>query len=172
MDTIVPKTEEIQMKPLAVIFTIVLGLALMQSRALADDRNPVDFSKPISPNLEAGRKAVDGQDFKSAIGHLTKAAGETPNDADVHNLLGYSYRKLSQFEKAMEHYQLALKIDPNHRGAHEYVGELYLEKGQLDNAERQLQALSRACPWFGRCPEHEDLKEAIEKYKTKRRASQ
>jgi len=160
------------MKPLAVIFAIVLGLALMQSQALADDRNPVDFSKPTSPNLEAGRKAVEAKDFKSALGHLTKAAGETPDDADVHNLLGYSHRKLSQFEKAMEHYRLALKIDPNHRGAHEYMGELYLEKGQLDNAERQLQALSKACPWFGRCPEHEDLKEAIEKYKAKRRASQ
>ena len=160
------------MKQVARIFVTLLGLALLQSRVLADDRDPVDFSQPRSPGLEAGRKAVEAKDFKSAIGHLTKAASETPKDADVHNLLGYSYRNLGQFEKALEHYRLALNLDPNHRGAHEYVGELYLEIGQLANAERQLAVLYTACPWLGRCKEYDDLKEAIEKYKARQRTSQ
>jgi Flp pilus assembly protein TadD len=156
------------MKPTATVCAIALGVALMQSGLLADDRAAVDFSKPVSPSLGAGRKAVEAKDFKGALGHLMQAAKETPQDADVHNLLGYSYRKLGQLKPAMEHYRLALKLDPNHRGAHEYIGELYLELGQLDNAERQLQALSKACPWFGRCDEYEDLKEAIAKFKAKR----
>jgi len=108
---------------------------------------------------------VEGKDFKSSLAHLTNAAQETPDDADVHNLLGYSYRKVGQFDKAMEHYGLALKLDRNHRGAHEYVGELYLETNRLAEAEQQLQALSKACPWFGKCDERDDLKAAIEKYK-------
>ena len=160
------------MKLVGTLFTVVVGLALISSQALADDRpRRADFSRPQSPSLEAGRKAVDAKDFKSAIDHLTKAAKETPDDPDVHNLLGYSYRHQGQFEKSMEHYNVALKIDPNHRGAHEYIGELYLQMDQLPNAEQQLQALSKACPWFGRCQEHEDLKAAIEKHKAKRSAS-
>ncbi|MGH7828792.1 MAG: tetratricopeptide repeat protein [Candidatus Binatia bacterium] len=151
------------MKIIGVLFAAVLSVAWMPTGATADDRGSPE--KPQSASLEAGRKAVDAKDFKSAVGHLIKAAKETPNDADVHNLLGYSYRHQGQFEKSMEHYRLALKLDPNHRGAHEYIGELYLQMDQLANAEKQMEALSRACPWFGRCREREELKAAIEKHK-------
>lgn len=158
------------MKLVGTLFAVVVGLVLMLSQALADDRpRRADFSRPQSPSLEAGRKAVDAKDFKSAVEHLAKAAKETPNDADVHNLLGYSYRHQGQFEKSMEHYSVALKIDANHRGAHEYMGELYLQMDQLPNAEKELQALQKACPWFGRCEEYEDLKAAIEKHKAKKK---
>jgi len=156
------------MKPIAYIYAVAFALVLLHGSALAVDSDPVDFSKPKSPGLDAGRKAVEAKDFKGALGHLTRAARETPEDADVHNLLGYSYRKLGQLGPAMEHYRLALRLDPNHRGAHEYIGELYLELGQLDNAEKHLQALQQACPWFGRCEEYEDLKEAIVKHKARR----
>jgi len=37
---------------------------------------------------------------------------------------------------------------------------------QPANAEIQLQALKKACPFFGKCAEYDDLKEAIDKYKT------
>lgn len=155
------------MKRFAFIFAIFLISGSAQYPLWAAD-DPVQRSKAQSPELEAGRKAAQNKDFKSAVGHLTKADKEAPNDADVHNLLGYSYRHLGQFEKAMEHYRLALNINPNHRGAHEYIGELYLQLDQPANAEKQLQALSKACPWFGKCEEHDDLKAAIEKYKSKK----
>lgn len=151
------------MKQSTCLFAILFSLAVTHHAALADMRDPPE--KPVSPNFEAGRKAVEAKDFKAALPHLTKAAQEMPKDADVHNLLGYSYRKTGQFDKAMEHYRLALKIDPSHRGAHEYMGELYLETDRLADAEKELQALSKACPWFGKCEEREDLKAAIEKYK-------
>ena len=153
------------------IFTFVLGLVFLQSQTLAVDREPVDVTQPQSPDLEAGRRAVEAKDFTAALRHLTKVAGETPKDADVHNLLGYSYRNLRQLDKAMEHYRIALQLDPRHRGAHEYIGELYLEMDQLASAEKHLKDLSRACPWFGTCKEHDDLKEAIEKYKAKKQKS-
>jgi len=154
------------MKSAACIIAMVISLGFAQGEGLAFD--VPERTQPQSPNLEAGRKAVDAKDFKAALGHLAKAAEETPNDADVFNLLGYSHRKLGDFDKAMEHYRAALKLNPNHRGAHEYLGELYLDMGQLANAEKQLQTLSKACPWFGKCEEYEDLKEAIEKYKAKK----
>lgn len=153
------------MKLSAFIFAVILGLVFLCSPAWANDKDSVE-RRPKSPSYELGRKAVEGKDFKSSLAHLTNAAQETPDDADVHNLLGYSYRKGGQFDKAMEHYRTALKLEPNHRGAHEYMGELYLETNRLAEAEKELQALKKACPWFGKCEEYEDLKVAIEKVKS------
>jgi len=156
------------MKIVASVFIVILALGFAGSQTLADDRP--DPPKPRSPDLEKGRQAIDAKDYRAAVDHLLKAAKDAPKDADVHNLLGYGYRHLGQFDKSMEHYQLALSLDPNHRGAHEYIGELYLQMDQLANAEKQLQALQKACPWFGRCSEHDDLKGAIERYKVKQKS--
>jgi Flp pilus assembly protein TadD len=154
------------MKSLLAIITLVLSLIIMQTQAFADLPEP---KKNENPNVVAGRKAIEGKDFKSAVGHLIKAVQEDPNDADANSMLGYAYRKLGTFDKSMEHYQKALKIDSNHRSAHEYLGELYLEMNQPANAEKQLQALKKACPFFGKCEEYDDLKEAIDKYKAKKK---
>ena len=149
------------------VVTLMAGLVLVQGRAFADLPEPK--TTPENPNIAAGRKAIETKDYKAAVGHLTKAVQESPNDADAHSMLGYSYRKLGTFDKSMEHYQKALKIDSSHRSAHEYLGELYLDMNQPANAEKQLQALKKACPFFGKCEEYDDLKEAIEKYKTKQK---
>lgn len=153
------------MKSVLSLISVVVSLLFIQSPAFAD--LPTTRARPDNPHIEAGRKAIDAKDYKSAVGHLTKAVQVTPDDADAHNMLGYSYRKLGTFDKAMEHYQTALKLDSNHRSAHEYLGELYLDMNQLTNAEKQLATLKRACPFFGRCEEYDDLKGAIEKYKAK-----
>jgi tetratricopeptide (TPR) repeat protein len=152
------------MKSLLTAITFIM-LVLTQTRAFADLPEPK--GGPQNPNMEAGRKAIDAKDYKSAVGHLTKAVQELPNDADAHNMLGYSYRKTGNFDKSMEHYQRALKLDTNHRSAHEYLGELYLDLNQMGNAEKQLAALKKACPLLGKCEEYDDLKKAIDNYKTK-----
>ena len=152
------------MKSLLAAIAFVV-LALTQIPAFADLPEPK--SGPQNPNVEAGRKAIDAKDYQAAVGHLTKAVQELPNDADAHNMLGYSYRKTGNFDKSMEHYQRALKIDVNHRSAHEYLGELYLDMNQMGNAEKQLAALKKTCPLLGRCEEYDDLKKAIDNYKTK-----
>jgi len=119
--------------------------------------------------MAAGRKAIEAKDYKAAVGYLTKAVQEEPNNADAQNMLGYSYRKTGVFDKSMEHYQTALKIDSGHRSAHEYLGELYLDMNQPDNADKQLASLKKACPFFGKCEEYEDLKKAIDGYKAKKK---
>jgi tetratricopeptide (TPR) repeat protein len=149
------------MKPLSAI-ALVIGLVFLQGRSFG----ALPQAKLENRNVAAARQAIEVKDFKSAIGNLMKAVQQNPNDADAHTMLGYSYRKLGAFAKSMEHYQIALKIDPNHPGAHEYLGELYLEMNQPANAETQLQALKKNCPFFGKCVEYDELKEAINKYKT------
>lgn len=152
------------MKSLLWVLALLMSLALLPTRAHAD--LPAPKSSAENPNIAAARKAIDAKDFKTAVGYLTKAVQEEPNNADAHTILGFSYRKLGTFDKSMDSYQRALKIDANNRSAHEYLGELYLDMKQPDNAEKQLQTLKKACPFFGKCEEYEDLKEAIEKYKT------
>ena len=152
------------MKLLLCVLVLLLSLALLPTTALAD--LPAPKSSAENPNIAAARKAIDAKDFKTAVGYLTKAVQEEPNNADAHTILGFSYRKLGTFDKSMDSYQRALKIDANNRSAHEYLGELYLDMNQPDNAEKQLVVLKKACPFFGKCEEYDDLKEAIEKYKT------
>lgn len=153
------------MKSLWAVAVLSLSLVFVQGRVFADLPEPKE--KAENPNMVAGRKAIDAKDYKAAVRHLAKAVQEEPKNADAHSMLGYSYRKAGTFDKSMEHYQTALKLDANHRSAHEYLGELYLDLNQLNNAEKQLAALKKACPFFGSCEEYDDLKKAIDAYKMK-----
>lgn len=155
------------MKTLLTVMTLIFGLVFAQVRAFA----ALPGAKPENSKVVAGRNAIEAKDFKSAVGNLEKAVQEYPNDVDAHTMLAYSYRKLGTFDKSMEHYQKALKIDSNHRSAREYLGELYLDMNQPVNAEKQLQALKKVCPFFGECAEYKDLKDAIDHYKAKNTAS-
>ena len=152
------------MKSLLTVITLVLGLMSMHGRAFAD----LPDAKTQNPNIAAGRQAIKAKDFNSAVKSLTKAVQENPKDADAQSMLGFAYRKLGTFDKSMEHYQTALKLDSNHRSAREYLGELYLEMNQPANAEKELATLKKSCPMFGKCEEYDDLKEAIQKYKSKK----
>ena len=155
------------MKTLLSVTMLLIGLAFCQRVAVADMPEPK--TKMENPNIVAGRQAIQAKDFKAAVGHLTKAVQEEPKNADAHSMLGYSYRKVGTFDKSMEHYQTALKIDSGHRSAHEYLGELYLDMNQPDNADKQLAALKKACPFFGKCEEYDDLKKALDAYKSNKK---
>ena len=156
------------MRSLWAVATLILTLTFGHAVALAD-LSPPPKDKVENANIVAARKAIEAKDFKAAVGHLTKAVQEEPKNSDAHNFLGYSYRKVGTFDKSMEHYQTALKLDSNNRSAHEYLGELYLDMNQLDNAEKQLASLKKACPFFGKCEEFDDLKKAIDDYKAKKK---
>lgn len=99
--------------------------------------------------------------YEVAISSLEAVIDRRPDDADAHNWLGYSLRKLKRYDVAEKHYLEALKLDPKHIGAHEYLGELYVETKRLDLAKQQLSALEKLCP--NGCEEREDLERAIEK---------
>ncbi len=151
-----------------VTLILVAGLALSFGNVMAAGTSSTSSSRPsVSPEFKAGKKAVKEGNFQSALVHLNKANVKNPKNADIHNLLGYSYRKLGNTDKAFEHYHIALQIKPKHRGANEYLGELYLETDQLAKAEERLEVLDQACSWG--CEEYDDLKEAIEEYKEKKR---
>lgn len=95
--------------------------------------------------LNQAQKAILRGQFEEAIDHLEDARKAEPRNADVHNLLGYSHRKLGHYDEAIRHYKRALRYDRKHRGALEYMGVAYLEKGDMDEARKTLERLEKVC---------------------------
>ncbi|MYJ72966.1 MAG: tetratricopeptide repeat protein [Rhodospirillaceae bacterium] len=125
---------------------------------------------PANPDYTRAVALIGKGDFAGALPLLRKAEAKAPDNADVHNWLGYALRNLKRYDAALKHYRIALRLEPRHRGANEYLGELYLVLGQLEKAEERLAVLDRAC-LFG-CEEYTELKEAIEAYKAKQGKSE
>jgi len=88
---------------------------------------------------------------------LLKSNNEKPLQADTLNYLGFTTRKLGDYEKGEEYYLLGLKIEPNHKGINEYLGELYVVTERIDLAKERLEVL-KSC----NCEEYDELKEIIE----------
>ena len=116
-----------------------------------------------SQDLVRGKQAIESGAWERAARHLERAAAASPRNADVFNLLAYSYRHLGRLDDAFTYYGRALDLDPRHRGAHEYVGEAYLLVGDLAMAERHLALLQQICG--GPCEEADELAEAIAGFK-------
>ena len=113
-------------------------------------------------NIERGKQAIEAGDWERAASFLERAAESSPRNADVFNLLAYSYRHLDRLDDAFENYARALDLDPKHLGAHEYIGEAYLMVGDLAEAEAHLATLQDIC---AACEETEELAEAIAHFK-------
>ena len=137
----------------------LLSLSSLSGTALAEGGYNSDRNSPLAP-IET---LIKDEKYQDAITGLLKLLEETPENADMLNLLAYSQRKLQRFDEALVNYRKALDIEPKNRGANEYLGELYLQMGQLDKAEERLQVLDKAC-FFG-CAEFDKIEDAIKAYR-------
>ncbi|OQC05095.1 tetratricopeptide repeat protein [Candidatus Skiveiella danica] len=135
----------------------------------ADTPSETPSVKPTGPGvkerLSIARTAIDAKDWNKALSELNLAAKEDPRNADVQNLLGYSYRKRSNpdLAKAFEHYKEALRLNPNHKGAHEYIGEAYLMDKKPAEAQKHLVQLEAICG-NKTSEEYADLAKSIAEY--------
>jgi tetratricopeptide (TPR) repeat protein len=152
-------------KLLILSFTLAAGLAVPPVLLAAGmDSGPAANARPVDPDYENGKKAVDAQNWKMALDNFGRVAAREPNNPDVQNYLGYVYRKSGDLDQAFKYYNEALRLNPDHRGAHEYIGEAYLMVNNLPKAEEHLARLNKLC--FLPCSEYSDLKKAVEKYKS------
>ena len=106
-----------------------------------------------------GKTAVYSGRYEEAIRLLTKVVNIEPKNADAHNYLGYSYRKIGKLELAASAYQHVFAINPDHKGALEYQGELFLKQSNLFAAKENLSRLKKLCP--SGCKELAELGRAI-----------
>lgn len=140
----------------------VLIMMLCVPIAMANLSESKGQANSSDPDFLAGKKAIDRKDWKTAIEALSKSVKSTPDNADTHTFLGYSYRHLGDLDNSFAHYKEALRLDPNHRGAHEYIGQAYLKAGQPDKAAEHLILIEKIC---GKgCEEYQDLARAIARY--------
>ena len=82
----------------------------------------------------------DRHDYTDAIAQLK--ALERTDVADVANLIGYSYRKLGDYQQSKVYYELALKDDPNHVRTWQYYGLWQLEQGNREQAQYHLNKIA------------------------------
>ena len=93
---------------------------------------------------------------------LVQSNKNYPNKADTLNYLGFTTRKLGDFENGEKFYLQGLKIDPKHIGINEYLGELYVAKTRHHLAVERLEVL-KDC----NCKEYDQLKAVIAGEKSK-----
>ena len=94
--------------------------------------------------------------YEKAQALLIKSNKKKPLQADTLNYLGFTTRKLGDYENGEKYYLLGLKIEPNHIGINEYLGELYVATNRIDLAKERLKILE-SC----NCEEYTELKEII-----------
>ena len=100
--------------------------------------------------------------YEKAKKLLVQSNKNFPNKPDTLNYLGFTTRKLGDFENGEKFYLQGLKIDPKHIGINEYLGELYVATNRHNLAVERLEVL-KDC----NCKEYDQLKAVIAGEKSK-----
>ena len=150
------------------IYTLLIIIAFTNnsfSAGTSSDSSDSSSSYTKAKNLiKAAKKYEKKGKTEKALKRYTKAQKllltsneKKPLQADTLNYLGFTTRKLGDYEKGEEFYLQGLQIEPNHKGINEYLGELYVVTGRMDMAKERLQVL-KTC----NCEEYAELKGIIE----------
>ena len=100
--------------------------------------------------------------YSQAFEKLKKAYASDKKNPDILNYMGYTSRKIGNFEQAEKFYLTGLSIKPDHNGINEYLGELYVQTNRIDKANERLEVL-RNC----NCDEFNELELIIKTRGTK-----
>ena len=95
--------------------------------------------------------------YTEAFNKLEKAHKSDKKNPDILNYMGFTSRKVGNFDQAEKFYLKGLNIKPNHNGINEYLGELYVQTNRIDKANERLEVLKNC-----NCKEYKELKLVIE----------
>ena len=148
-------------------FLILFLLLTLAGQSFAAGTNSSD-KKPSYKNavklIDAAKKyeSKDKMDkalkrYKKAQKILLELDKKKPLQADTLNYLGFTTRKLGDFEAGEKYYLLGLQVEPNHVGINEYLGELYVVTNRINLAKERLEVLKNC-----NCKEYQELKEIID----------
>ncbi len=90
--------------------------------------------------------------YAQAFDKLEKAYKSDKKNPDILNYMGFTTRKIGNFEKAEKFYLEGLSLKPNHNGINEYLGELYVQTNRIDKANERLEVLKNC-----NCKEYSEL---------------
>jgi len=94
--------------------------------------------------------------YEKAFKLLIKSNKKKPSQPDTLNYLGFTSRKIGNYEVAEKYYLEGLAIDPNHNGINEYLGELYVKTNRIEKAKERLEVLKNC-----NCEEFQELNNVI-----------
>ena len=104
-------------------------------------------------NLERKEKLDKAKKlYSQAFTKLEKAYKKDTNNPDILNYMGFTSRKIGNFDVAEKFYLQGLNIKPNHNGINEYLGELYVQTNRIDKANERLAVLKNC-----NCDEYQEL---------------
>jgi tetratricopeptide (TPR) repeat protein len=83
---------------------------------------------------KAAREAHDA--YAAALAKFTESTGLDPSLHEAWNYLGYTNRKLGNYDDALAAYDKALSLKPGYPDALEYRGEAYLGVSRIPNAQQ------------------------------------
>jgi len=151
------------------IYTLLIIIALTNNSFSAGSSSDNDSTPKMSDYTKAknlvkaakkyekkGKVEKAQKRYAKAQKLLLKSNKKKPLQADTLNYLGFTTRKLGDYEKGEEFYLQGLQIEPNHNGINEYLGELYIATNRTDLAKERLNVL-KSC----NCKEYNQLKEII-----------
>lgn len=98
--------------------------------------------------------------YRDALGSLEVARTAFGPHPDVLTYVGFTYRKMGEYDQAEKYYTEALKVAPDHKAATEYFGELKVERGDLPGARKLLARLNDICVYG--CAEEQELRRWID----------
>ena len=154
-------------KKFLLIFIFIFGFAnyslSASSSSNGSSKIKSDYEKAVSLIKSAKKYDKKGKSdkaekrYKKAFKLLLVSNKKKPNNPDILNYLGFTSRKLGEFEKGENYYLEGLAIEPNHVGINEYLGELYVVTNRIKLAKERLNVLTNC-----NCEEYDELKEIIE----------
>ncbi|WP_415314714.1 tetratricopeptide repeat protein [Candidatus Pelagibacter sp. Uisw_137] len=152
------------------IYTLLIIIALTNNSFSAGSSSDNDSTPKVSDYTKAknlikaakkyekkGKTKKAQKKYTKAQKLLLKSNKQKPLQANTLNYLGFTTRKLGDYEGGEEFYLQGLKIEPNHNGINEYLGELYVATNRIGMAKERLEVL-KTC----NCKEYEELKEIID----------
>ena len=125
------------------------------SKSLYDQA--VNLIKSAKKYEKKGKTNKANKRYEKALTLLIKENKKKPNQPDTLNYLGFTTRKLGDFENGERYYLQGLQIDPSHKGINEYLGELYVATNRIDLAKERLKVLENC-----NCDEYLELKGVIQ----------
>ena len=152
------------------IFTIIISIFFVTSSHSAGSSSSggdggsmksnyekaVSYIKSAKKLEKKGKIEKANKKYEKAQKLLLKSNKKKPNKPDTLNYLGFTTRKLGDFEGGEKYYLQGLAINPTHIGINEYLGELYVSIGRHNLAVERLEIL-KGC----NCKEYEQLKAII-----------
>jgi len=152
------------------IYTLLIIIALTNNSFSAGSSSDSDSTPKVSDYTKAKKLIIAAKKYEKkgkiekaqeryaeAQKLLLKSNDKKPLQADTLNYLGFTTRKLGDYEKGEKFYLQGLQIEPDHNGINEYLGELYVTTNRMDLAKERLEVL-KTCD----CEEYDELKEIIE----------